>query len=274
MLDCLDAAKARAAATYNAAADHFDEPPLAFWDRIGDRTVERLAPALGDRVLDVGCGAGASALPAARAVGPEGRVIGVDLAEALLERARIKAARLGLGNAEFRYGDMTDLGFPDASFDAVVCVFALFFAPDMEAQIARLWRLVRPGGRLAVTTWGTEAFEPGSRTFWDAVRFFRPDLVNDFRPWTRITEPEAVTRLFLEGGAAAPEVTAEAGVQPLSKVEDWWTIALGSGFRATIDLLSAEEARKVREANLARLRLEGVAGIETGAVYAVARKPV
>ncbi len=274
MLNTLDAAKAKAAATYNAAADHFDAPPLSFWDRVGRRTVERLAPAPGDRVLDVGCGSGASALPAAQAVGPEGRVIGVDLAESLLEKARDKAERLRLRNAEFRYGDMTDLDFPDASFDAVVCVFAIFFAPDMEAQIAKLWRLVRPGGRLAVTTWGPDPFEPGGRTFWDAVRFVRPDLVNDFRPWDRITQPDAVTRLFLDGGAAAPGVAAEAGVQPLGCVEDWWTIALGAGFRWTIDQLSPDEARRVREANLARLRLEGVAGVEAGAIYAVARKPV
>ena len=274
MPDSLEAAKAKAAATYNAAADRFDAPPLSFWHRIGSRTVERLAPAPGATLLDVGCGTGASALPAARAVGPEGRVIGVDLAGAMLERARGKAEALGLRNAAFRTGDMTDLGFAEASFDAVVCVFAIFFVPDMEAQVARLWRLVRPGGHLAVTTWGPEPLEPGGRAFWDAVRFIRPDLVADFRPWDRITEPEAVTRLFLDGGAAAPEVAAEAGVQPLERVEDWWTIALGAGFRGTVDLLSAEEARQVREANLTRLRLEGVTEVRANAIYAVARKPL
>ena len=274
MLDTLDTAKAKAAATYNAAADHFDAPPLSFWDRVGRGTVERLAPAPGSRVLDVGCGTGASALPAAQAVGPDGRVIGVDLAEAMLGRARAKAEQLGLRNAEFRHGDMTDLGFPDESFDDVVCVFTIFFVPDMEAQVAKLWRLVRPGGRLAITTWGPNAFEPGSRAFWGAVRLIRPDLGNDFRPWDRITEPEAVTQLFLDGGAAMPEVAAETAVQPLSSVEDWWTIALGAGFRGTIELLSPEEARRVREANLARLRREGVTGVEANAIYAIARKPL
>ena len=76
------------------------------------------------------------------------------------------------------------------------------------------------------------------------------------------------------GCAAAPEIAAEPGTQPLSGVEDWWTIALGSGFRGTIDLLSAEEADRVREANLTRLRLEGVAEIEANALYALARKPL
>ena len=274
MLDTLDAAKAKAVAAYNAAADHFDDPPLAFWGRIGSRTVQGLNLEPGQRVLDVGCGSGASALPAALAVGSEGRVIGIDLAENLLALATHKAARLGLENVAFRQADMTELDYPDASFDAVVCVFAIFFVPDMEAQIARLWRLVRPGGRLAVTTWGPDAFEPGGGAFWHAVRQVRPDLGNDFRPWQRITAPDAVARLFLDGGAVEPEVTAEAGVQPLTGVEDWWRIALGSGFRAAIDLLSPEEARRVRELNLARLRREGAVEMVANAVYAVARKPL
>jgi ubiquinone/menaquinone biosynthesis C-methylase UbiE len=69
-----DAAKLKAATTYNAAADHFDDQPLEFWARIGLRTVERLRLPLGCSVLDVGCGTGASALPAAGKVEPKGRV--------------------------------------------------------------------------------------------------------------------------------------------------------------------------------------------------------
>src|SRR5262249_42631758 len=134
----MEPAKLKAATTYNAASDHFDDGPLAFWDRYGTRTVERLALARGAAVLDVGCGSGASALPAAAAVGPGGRVVGVDLAERLLALARAKAARRNLGNVEFRTGDMERLEFPDASFDAVICVFAIFFVADMAKQVSAL----------------------------------------------------------------------------------------------------------------------------------------
>jgi ubiquinone/menaquinone biosynthesis C-methylase UbiE len=85
-----DPSKLKAEATYNAAADHFDDGPLAFWDRYGRRTVDRLCLAPGSSLLDVGCGSGASAIPAAINVGPEGRVIGIDLAERLLAIARLK----------------------------------------------------------------------------------------------------------------------------------------------------------------------------------------
>jgi ubiquinone/menaquinone biosynthesis C-methylase UbiE len=86
-----DPAKLEAQMAYNAAVDHFDDKPLAFWARTGSRTVERLALPTGATVLDVGCGTGASAIPAATAVGPTGLVIGADLADQLLDRAREKA---------------------------------------------------------------------------------------------------------------------------------------------------------------------------------------
>ena len=106
MDDPLRQAKAKAAATYDAAVDHFDDEPLTFWDRIGRRTVERLALSLSAQVLDVGCGTGASALPAAQAVGPSGRVVGVDLSARLPRQG----GRARLTDVEFRIGDMTSSG--------------------------------------------------------------------------------------------------------------------------------------------------------------------
>src|SRR5215470_14997878 len=102
-------AKRKATATYNAAAEHFDD--IEYWDVAGRRTVERLNLKPGSMVLDVGCGTGASALPAAEIVGSSGSVLGVDLAVNILERARAKAMQRQLQNVEFRVGDMTNLGF-------------------------------------------------------------------------------------------------------------------------------------------------------------------
>src|SRR6202012_11047 len=83
-----DPAKLKARSAYNAAADHFDDTPLGFWARTGAGTIQRLALVAGAPGLDVGCGSGASAIPAAQAVGPSGHVVGVDLADRLLDRAR------------------------------------------------------------------------------------------------------------------------------------------------------------------------------------------
>lgn len=100
---------------------------------------------------------------------------------------------------EFRRGDMTSLGFPDCHFDAVVCVFGIFFVPDMEAQVAELWRMVRPGGRLAITTWGKRFWSPAYELWLKVVRRRRPDLRIAFNPWDRITTTDAVYRLLQNG---------------------------------------------------------------------------
>jgi ubiquinone/menaquinone biosynthesis C-methylase UbiE len=136
--------KIKAASSYNSASDHFNDHPLSFWDFRGRKTIEHLRLNKGDIVLDVGCGAGASAIPAAKVVGQDGKVIGIDLAEKLLEYGQKKAAKMNLKNIEFRVCDMEKLEdyFPDITnkqfFSAVVCVFAIFFVNDMESQIRRL----------------------------------------------------------------------------------------------------------------------------------------
>ena len=242
MNDALEAAKLKAEKTYNAAADTFDAEPLAFWGRYGRRTVERLRLRPGSRVLDVCCGTGASALPAARAVGAKGAIVAVDLAEDLLRVGRAKATEAGSSWVQFRRGDMTDLGYQDGEFDAVVCVFGIFFVPNMEEQVAELWRMVRPGGQLAITTWGPDIFAPAYELWLGAVQRMRPDLYSAFNPWDRITSPEAVHGLFSDAGVPAVDVEAETGHQALSTPEDFWTIALGSGLRWTIDQMGVEVA--------------------------------
>jgi ubiquinone/menaquinone biosynthesis C-methylase UbiE len=269
-----DAAKLKAVETYNAAADHFDDEPLGFWARIGRRTIERLDLPAGAWILDVGCGTGASALPAAEQVGPRGHVIGVDLADRLLEVARRKAAGRALANVRFEVADMEHLAYPDEHFDAVVSVFSIFFVPDMARQARAMWRMVKPGGALAVTTWGPRLFEPGTSIWWAAVRDVRPDLVVSVSPWDRITEPQAVRDLLREAGIANVEIEAEDGRQALRSADEWWTIVLGSGFRWTVEQLGETAAAQVRAANLAEFRRRRISSVETNAIFATARKPM
>jgi len=268
-----DPDKLRVAATYNTAADHFDNLPLAFWDRAGRATVARLALPAGASVLDVACGTGASALPAAERVGAGGHVLGVDLAEGLLALGRAKAAVRGLTQVEFRVGDMERLELPADSFHAVICVFGIFFVADMSGLAATLWRLVRPGGQLAVTTWGLRMFEPGSSIFWEAVQRERPDLYRAFNPWDRITDPEALRQMLRAGGIEEVEIVEEAGTQPLRSPDDFWIIALGSGYRSTIEQLAPEARERVRQAVLEGLRAGDARAVETNILYAIATKP-
>jgi ubiquinone/menaquinone biosynthesis C-methylase UbiE len=268
-----ESAQDRAAFTYNAAADFFDASPLSFWDYFGRRTIELASLASGSRVLDVCCGTGASALPAAEAVGPTGSVMGIDLAEQLLESARTKAIQRRLGNIEFEIGDMLSMRFPVASFDAVVCVFGIFFVPDMAKAVSEPWSRIRPGGKLAVTTWGPNFCEPASDAFWRSIKNVRPDLHKGFNPWDRIDSPASLRDIFDQARIASPNITREDRLHPINSAEDWWTIVLGSGYRGTIEQLDLAERQKVQEANLAFIRDEKISAIETNVLYALATKP-
>jgi ubiquinone/menaquinone biosynthesis C-methylase UbiE len=265
-------AQARAAFTYNAAADFYDASPLGFWDYFGRRTIELASLPSGSRVLDVCCGAGASALPAAEAVGPKGNVVGVDLANQLLESARTKAIQRRLGNVDFELGDMLSLRFPVASFDAVVCVFGIFFVPDMARAVSELWSRVRPGGKLAVTTWGPNFCEPANDAFWCSIENVRSDLYKGFNPWDRISDPASLRKILDGAGVTSPKIIAENRFHPVTSPDDWWTIILGSGYRGTIEQLAPVERQKVKEANLAFIRDENISAVETNVLYALAKK--
>jgi hypothetical protein len=152
-------------------------------------------------------------------------------------------------------------------------VFGVFFVPDMAAAAAELWRLVRPGGVLAVTVWGPEWLEPATTEFWAAVGAERPDLVRAFHPWTRVTDPGSLSQLLRQGGAATPTAEAESGIHPLTDPEDWWTIVLGTGYRATVQQLDPLAAKRVRAASTDWLRQHRVRELQTNVVYAQARKP-
>jgi ubiquinone/menaquinone biosynthesis C-methylase UbiE len=267
-----DEARARAAKTYNAAADVYDDPANSFWERFGRRTVERLQLRKGATVLDVCCGSGASALPAAAIVGPSGFVLGVDLAERLLENARAKAKARGLLNVQFRVGDMLDLRIQDDQFDAVVCVFGVFFVPDIPLALRLLWERVRPGGQLAITTWGPRFFEPATSAFWDSIRKERADLYKGFNPWDRICDPQSLKALFAEAGIANPDLAAESGCHPIPSPEAWWAAVLGSGYRGTVDQLDATARERVRAANFEFIRNSGTTSVEANVIYAVAQK--
>ena len=107
-----------------------------------------LAP--GERVLDVGCGAGTDSLVAAQMVGAQGRVTGIDMTPDMLEKARASARELDVENVEFVGGEAEELPFADAAFDVVISNGVIDLVPDKEAVFSEIHRVLRPDGRIQI----------------------------------------------------------------------------------------------------------------------------
>jgi ubiquinone/menaquinone biosynthesis C-methylase UbiE len=111
-----------------------------------------LAP--GERVLDVACGTGLVSSAAARAVGPDGLVLGIDLSDRMVEAACTRADPQDLRNTRFERMNGEQLSLPDASFDVALCALGLMYMPDPGQALREMRRVLRPGGRLALAVWG------------------------------------------------------------------------------------------------------------------------
>jgi L-amino acid N-acyltransferase YncA/2-polyprenyl-3-methyl-5-hydroxy-6-metoxy-1,4-benzoquinol methylase len=114
----------------------------------------------GDRVLDLGSGAGEDVLASARRVGPTGKAWGLDMTTEMLDRARSLALENGASNAEFLEGYIEDIPLPDASLDVVISNCVIVLSPDKSAVFTEIARVLVPGGRVAITDLILDGVEP------------------------------------------------------------------------------------------------------------------
>ena len=120
---------------------------------LGERAIAALAPRPGERLIDVGCGCGHATLALARAVGPQGFVLGADISAPMLAVARDHAAAANLANVRFTEADAQTFDFGGEKFDGIFSRFGVMFFEDAGAAFANLRGALKPGGRLAFVCW-------------------------------------------------------------------------------------------------------------------------
>ncbi|HEX6728179.1 MAG TPA: methyltransferase domain-containing protein, partial [Nitrospira sp.] len=149
--------------------DRFFDEQMAFLNHrlVGDARLRT-----GLHVLDLGSGTGYPALLAAQTVGATGRVVGIDLAEQMLEVAGRKATSLGLSNVTFRTGDVTTLPFETASYDAVTTRFCLMFLPEIPRVIIEIARILKPDTWVSAAVWSAPDKNPYLKIPLDVMKQF------------------------------------------------------------------------------------------------------
>jgi SAM-dependent methyltransferase len=227
---------------FDAGQEEFAALGPVLWNPLGEATVAAVRPRPGDRVLDVCCGAGASAIPTARAVGPEGHVDAVDLAERLLEQGR--AGAKDLPQLEFVHADAA--AWQGRDYDVVQCVYGIFFLPDMDASVDRLVSLLKPGGRFVVTTWAHGAITPVPEILGEAVAAEGGEPSEDVRgdSW-RIDKPETLTEWLVARGLRDVQVAIKNYRTPLTE-KTAWSIVMGSAMRVRLIGVAEEVLPRVR----------------------------
>jgi ubiquinone/menaquinone biosynthesis C-methylase UbiE len=142
--------------TWAALSERLD----AIIEPLGARAMAALAPAAGERVIDIGCGCGQTTLALARSVGGGGAVVGVDVSAPMLAVARARAARAGVSGVLFLRADAQTHAFEAGGADAVFSRFGVMFFADPAAAFANIAAVLRPGGRLGFLCWRAMAENP------------------------------------------------------------------------------------------------------------------
>jgi demethylmenaquinone methyltransferase / 2-methoxy-6-polyprenyl-1,4-benzoquinol methylase len=169
-----------------------------------ERAADRAELEAGGRALDVCCGTGDLALALAPRVGPEGTVIGSDFSEPMLELARRKAAERSVDNVTFEWADALELPYEDAGFDAVTVGFGVRNLADLDAGLAEMARVLRPGGRLVILEITQPRRPPLSSFYWlwfDRIVPLLGSIAGDREAYTYL--PESVKRFPPPEGLAA-----------------------------------------------------------------------
>ena len=195
---------------FHRASETYDSVGVDFFAPIAAQLVDRAGLHVGDHVLDLGTGRGAALFAAADLVGPEGEVLGVDLAPGMVELTAADAVDRGLTQVRVVDGDADQPPPREGGWDTVICSFVLFFLPDPVATAARVREVLRPGGRFVLSTF--DQSDERWRIVEDAVRPFWPDEPASQEP------AHPATRSHFTSTAAGEALMTEAGYTDVSTV--------------------------------------------------------
>lgn len=259
--------------TFDAVSSGYDSKALRFFPDSARFLAENLCLGGGEQVLDVACGTGNASFAVAACL-PGGHVIGIDFSSGMLEQARRKAASANIGNVEFLETDMHDLEFPDGHFDAAICSFGIFFAKDMDAQLARIVSAVKPGGTIAISGFQEDLFHPLTELFFGRLSSY--GIQQPALDWKRIASKERCREFFKKAGIGDVRVKQENMGYFLDSPEEWWEVIWNAGFRRLVSGMPPDQLEQFRREHLDEVEAlrssEGI-WLNVGVLFSFGTKP-
>jgi ubiquinone/menaquinone biosynthesis C-methylase UbiE len=225
---------------FDTVAAGYDHPSLSFFPETAKRLVEHLNLEPHQHLLDVCTGTGVVALTAAEKL-TQGKVTGIDLSSGMLQQAKNKSAEKNLGNTEFKQMDLEQLELDEAAFDIATSSFGLFFLEDMTKGLSNIANTVKPGGKVAITSFTGEAFSPMADIF---IKHFE-STGREVPPlsWKRLATEELIRKQFNAVNITRVNIYHEPLGYQMTSPQMWWDVVWNAGWRSLLNQMTEEEQK-------------------------------
>lgn len=237
---------------FDTVATGYDHPALSFFPETAKRLIAHLQINPTDNMLDVCTGTGCVALTAADKL-KQGMVTGIDLSAGMLLQAVSKSKEKGYNNTRFKQMDLELINHPedglqDNAFDIATSSFGLFFLEDMTTNLQNIANKVKPGGKVAITSFTGEAFSPMSDIFlkhYEQAGKEVPSL-----SWKRLSTKALLQEQFNAVGINKLNIHHEPLGYQMTDAQMWWDVVWNAGYRSLLNQLSSQQQIEFKEKHM------------------------